>query len=101
MTERGIRKKLTGVVIGNKVDKTAVVLVDRLKKHKSYLKYIRRHTKYLAHDPQNRCQIGDKVKIIESRPISKKKRWQVIEVIESSTGLQLDNSNGDSLEHTK
>jgi small subunit ribosomal protein S17 len=83
MMERGKRKNLTGVVVGNEMDKTAMVLVSRIKKHSTYGKYIRRQKKYMAHDPQNTCQIGDKVRIIESKPISKSKRWQVIEVIES------------------
>jgi small subunit ribosomal protein S17 len=84
MKERGVRKKLTGVVIGTSMDKTAVVLVNRLKKHSTYNKYIRRHTKYLAHDPNNICQNGDRVRIIESRPISKLKRWQVMEIVEKA-----------------
>jgi small subunit ribosomal protein S17 len=86
MIGRGVRRKLTGVVIGNKMDKTAVVLVNRLKKHRTYSKYVRDRTKYMAHDPQNRCQVGDKVKMIESRPMSKKKRWQILEIIE--TGMR-------------
>ncbi len=84
MTGRGVRKKMEGVVVGNKMDKTVVVLVSRLKKHRTYKKYLRSQTKYMAHDPQNRCQIGDKVEIIESRPISKNKRWQILEIIEGS-----------------
>ena len=84
MTERGVKKRLTGVVVGNKMDKTAVVLVNRLKKHKAYKKYIKSRAKYLVHDPQNRCNLGDKVRIIESRPISKTKRWQVIEILEAA-----------------
>lgn len=83
MMERGKRKNLTGVVVGNEMDKTAMVLVSRIKKHRTYGKYIRSQKKYMAHDPRNTCQIGDKVRIIESKPISKRKRWQVIEVIES------------------
>lgn len=86
MKERGIRKKLTGVVIAKKMEKTAVVLVSRLKRHGSYKKYITRYAKYVAHDPQNSCQVGDRVRIIESRPISKTKRWQVMEILESSIG---------------
>jgi small subunit ribosomal protein S17 len=82
MRERGVRKQLTGVVVDHKTDKTAVVLVSRLKKHRTYKKYLRSQAKYLAHDPQNRCATGDKVKIIESKPISKRKRWQVLEIIE-------------------
>ena len=84
MTGRGVRKKMEGVVVGNKMDKTAVVRVSRLKKHRTYKKYLRSQTKYMAHDPQNRCQIGDKVEMIESRPISKNKRWQIIEITEGS-----------------
>jgi len=75
---------MEGVVVGNKMDKTAVVLVSRLKKHRTYKKYLRSQTKYMVHDQQNRCQIGDKVEIIESRPMSKNKRWQIIEIIEGS-----------------
>ena len=84
MSERGVRKKLIGVVISKDMIKTAVVLVSRLKKHKTYGKYMQSQTKYLVHDPRDRCQVGDKVKIVETRPISKMKRWQIFEVIESS-----------------
>lgn len=84
MKERGIRRKLTGVVVGTKMDKTAVVLVSRLKKHSTYNKFIRRQTKYLVHDPNNLCQEGDRVRIIESRPISKLKRWHLVEIVEKS-----------------
>ena len=80
MTERGSRKSLAGTVISTKTDKTVMVLVERLTKHRTYGKYIRRRSKYMAHDPRNRCQIGDRVKIVESRPISKRKRWQVIDI---------------------
>ncbi len=82
MTERGLRRKLVGTVVSNLMDKTALVLVERLTKHKTYKKYVRRRTTFMAHDPQNTCQIGDKVRIIESRPISKRKRWQVVDIIE-------------------
>ena len=78
MIKRGLRKKLSGVVVSDKMDKTVAVLVERLTKHKTYKKIIRRKRKYLAHDPENLCKIGDKVSIIESRPLSKCKRWQVI-----------------------
>jgi small subunit ribosomal protein S17 len=84
MTERGTRKNLVGTVISNKMDKTALVLVKRLTKHRTYDKYIRRHSKYMAHDPQNHCRIGDRVRIVESRPISKLKRWQVVETIKEA-----------------
>ncbi len=81
MTERGLRRRLVGTVVSNKMNKTALVLVERLTKHRTYNKYVKRRVKYMAHDPQNLCQIGDKVRIIESRPLSKKKRWHVIERI--------------------
>ena len=95
MTGRGVRKKLIGVVIGNKMDKTAVVKVSRLKKHRTYNKYIRSQAKYMTHDPHNRCEVGDKVKIIESRPISKRKRWQVLEIIEKGTTEESSENNND------
>ncbi|MFO7784001.1 MAG: 30S ribosomal protein S17 [Thermodesulfobacteriota bacterium] len=81
---RGVRKQLTGFVVGTAMDKTAVVLVNRLTKHPTYKKYIRSRKKYMAHDPQNRCAAGDKVRIIECRPFSKRKRWQVLEILERS-----------------
>jgi len=81
MTERGSRKSLAGTVVSNKMEKTALILVERLTKHQIYGKYIRRRSKYMAHDPQNKCQIGDKVRIVESRPMSKRKRWQVMEIL--------------------
>jgi len=98
MTQRGVKKKLTGIVVGNKMDKTAAVLVSRLKKHKIYKKYVRRQAKYLAHDPQNKCLVGDRVRIIETRPISKKKRWQVLEILERSVIDETSEDNNSSME---
>jgi small subunit ribosomal protein S17 len=83
MVERGLRKKLVGTVVNNQTDKTALVLVERLTKHRTYNKYVRKRKKYMAHDPQNMCQVGDKVRIIESRPLSKRKRWHVVARINS------------------
>ena len=80
MTGRGIRKKLTGVVVSNRMDKTVVVVVERLTRHPIYNKYFRKHSKFMAHDPGNQCAIGDEVRIIETRPLSKMKRWRVLEV---------------------
>lgn len=82
MDGRGKRKELLGVVVNTKMDKTVKVLVERLAKHKKYKKYIRYRSHYLAHDPQNRCQPGMKVRLIETRPISKLKRWRVLEILE-------------------
>jgi small subunit ribosomal protein S17 len=85
MSERVTRKKLSGIVVGEKMNKTAMVLVSRLKKHRTYGKYYREQKKYMAHDPFNRCRLGDNVSIIESKPISKNKRWRVIEIREKDS----------------
>jgi small subunit ribosomal protein S17 len=82
MTSRGLRKKLVGKVISDRMDKTALVLVERLTKHGTYGKYLRRRSKYMAHDPGNTCSLGDTVRIVETRPLSKRKRWRVVEVVE-------------------
>ena len=81
MEIRSKRKEMTGVVLNNTMDKSVKVLVERLAKHKKYKKYIKYRANYLVHDLNNICQIGDKVRIIESRPISKMKRWRVLKVI--------------------
>ena len=75
---------MVGTVTSNKADKTATVLVERLVKHRLYLKYVRRRSKFAAHDDLNECRIGDKVLISESRPISKTKRWRVVKVVEKA-----------------
>lgn len=84
MKNRGIKRQLTGTVVSDKMDKTAVVQVERLVKHPLYKKYIKRRNKFAAHDKDNRCNIGDKVLITESRPISKLKRWRVTDIIEKA-----------------
>ena len=81
MEIRRKRKEITGVVLSASMDKTVKVLVERLAKHKKYKKYIRYRAKYLVHDSHNICRVGDKVRIIESCPISKLKRWRVLKVI--------------------
>jgi small subunit ribosomal protein S17 len=96
MSGRGVRKKMRGVVVSNRMDKTAVVLVSRLKKHRTYKKYVRSQSKYMVHDPQNSCRVGDRVRIIESRPISKRKRWQVIEILGMNSTEEREGSSGDS-----
>ena len=82
MSERGNRKTQVGVVVSDKMDKTVVVKVDRLVKHTVYNKYIKRSAKYKAHDIDNSCKIGDRVLIVETRPMSKDKRWKVRQIIE-------------------
>lgn len=80
MKER--RKQLVGRVSSNKMDKTVVVEVERMVRHRLYSKVVRRVKKYKAHDENNECQIGDQVRIIESRPLSREKRWLVVEILE-------------------
>ena len=75
---------MIGTVTSNKADKTVTVLVERLVKHRLYLKYVRRRTKFAAHDDNNDCRIGDKVLISESRPMSKTKRWRVVKIVEKA-----------------
>ncbi len=80
----GKRKELQGVVVSDKMNKTVTVRVDRLTLHPVYKKYIRRYTKYKAHDEENACRVGDTVIIVESRPLSKTKRWRVKEIVKRS-----------------
>ncbi len=81
MAEKERRKTLTGVVMSDKMDKTIVVRVNRLVLHPTYSKYIRKKTKVKAHDEKNECRIGDKVLLIETRPLSRDKRWRVKEIL--------------------
>lgn len=76
------RKVLVGRVVSNKMDKTVVVSVESLKRHPLYGKVIRQRKRYKAHDENNACQVGDLVRMIESRPLSKEKRWVVTEILE-------------------
>lgn len=78
------KKTLIGIVISDKMDKTVTVLVERLTQHSTYKKYIRKRKKFRAHDEQNACRIGDKVLIVESKPLSKDKHWRVREIIEKA-----------------
>ncbi|OLN28745.1 SSU ribosomal protein S17p (S11e) [Desulfovibrio sp. DV] len=78
------RRMLTGVVVSDKADKTIVVMVETLVKHPLYKKYIRRRKKFMAHDPQNDCGIGDTVSIIEHRPLSARKRWHLEKIMEKA-----------------
>jgi small subunit ribosomal protein S17 len=87
MKKRGIRRQLIGTVISDKMDKTVLVQVERLVKHQIYKKYVRRRSKFAAHDGENTCQIGDKVLITESRPLSRTKRWRVSKVVEKAVKL--------------
>ncbi len=83
-TERNLRKTRVGVVVSNKMDKTIVVALKDNVRHPLYKKIIKRTIKLKAHDEKNECGVGDKVKIMETRPLSKDKRWRLVEVLEKS-----------------
>ncbi|UCJ05690.1 30S ribosomal protein S17 [Chitinophaga pendula] len=82
MIERKLRKSRIGVVSSNKMDKTITVSVERKVKHPIYGKFVKKTTKFMAHDEKNECSIGDTVRIMETRPLSKNKCWRMVEVIE-------------------
>lgn len=84
MEERNLRKVMVGTVTSNKMDKTIVVSVETSVKHPLYGKFVKRTYKLKAHDEKNVCQIGDKVKVMETRPLSKDKRWRLVEVVEKA-----------------
>ena len=80
--ERNLRKERTGLVVSNKMDKSITILVERKVKHPKYGKFVKKSTKFMAHDEKNECNIGDTVKIMETRPLSKNKCWRLVEIIE-------------------
>lgn len=80
--ERGRRKGLVGTVVSDKMDKTVVVAVETVHAHPLYGKRIRRTERYKAHDEENACRVGDRVRLMETRPLSKEKRWRVVEIVE-------------------
>ncbi len=82
MAERNLRKIRIGVVTSNKMTKTITVAVERKVKHPIYGKFVKKTTKFHAHDDKNECSIGDLVKIMETRPLSKTKRWRLVEIVE-------------------
>jgi small subunit ribosomal protein S17 len=82
--ERKKRKTFVGIVESNKMNKTITVRVDRLVKHEVYGKYVKRTTKLKAHDEKNACGMGDKVKVVATRPLSKTKRWRLVEVLQKA-----------------
>ena len=82
--ERNLRKERMGVVVSNKMDKTIVVAVERKEKHPLYGKFVKKTTKFVAQDEKNECGIGDTVRIIETRPLSKTKNWRLVEIVEKA-----------------
>lgn len=84
MEGRNLRKQITGTVTSNKMDKSISVMVERRIKHPIYGKFVKKSNKFMAHDEKNECQIGDKVRIMETRPLSTRKRWRLIEILEKA-----------------
>ena len=82
MANRNLRKERIGLVVSNKMDKSIVISVERKVKHPIYGKFVKTTTKFMAHDDKNDCNIGDTVKIMETRPLSKNKCWRLVEIIE-------------------
>lgn len=80
--ERNLRKERIGLVVSNKMDRSIVVEIETKKKHPMYGKFVKQTNKFMAHDDKNDCNIGDIVKIMETRPMSKNKRWRLVEIIE-------------------
>lgn len=80
--ERNLRKERVGVVVSNKMEKSIVVMVERKVKHPMYGKFVKKSTKFMAHDEKNEANIGDTVRIMETRPLSKNKCWRLVEIVE-------------------
>jgi small subunit ribosomal protein S17 len=84
MEERALRKERIGIVTSTKMDKSIVVSVERREKHPKYGKFIKKTRKFMAHDDKNECGVGDTVRIMETRPLSKLKRWRMVEILEKA-----------------
>jgi small subunit ribosomal protein S17 len=82
--ERNLRKERIGVVVSDKMDKSIVILVERKVKHPKYGKFVKKSTKFMAHDEKNEANIGDTVRIMETRPLSKNKCWRLVEIVEKA-----------------
>lgn len=87
MKERGRRRSVVGVVVSDGMDKTIVVRVERLVEDSRYKKYVRRYSRYMAHDEANSCKVGDHVRIVEHRPLSKRKRWKLQETLVAASRI--------------
>ena len=82
--ERNLRKERVGVVVSNKMDKSIVIMVERKVKHPLYGKFVKKSTRFMAHDEKNEANIGDTVRIMETRPLSKNKCWRLVEIVEKA-----------------
>ncbi len=80
--ERNLRKERTGLVVSNSMNKSIIVQIQRKVKHPIYEKFVKKTTKFMAHDDKNECNVGDTVRIMETRPLSKRKCWRLVEIIE-------------------
>ncbi len=94
MSTRGLRKERNGVVVSDRMQKTVVVSLERTVMHPKYKKFLRRRTKVKAHDEGNQCHVGDRVLIVECRPLSRDKRWRVSKVLERARAIDAAQSNG-------
>ncbi len=103
MTEkkRGSRTVKIGVVVSDAMDKSVIVRVDRLAKHPLYKKYVRKRAKFMAHDEENTCDVGDTVEIVESRPLSKMKRWRIRRIINKAAAIDIGELKDDMVEEKK
>ena len=84
MEQRGLRKTRIGIVVSDKMDKTVTISIERKVPHPIYKKYFKKTTKLMAHDEKSECGVGDKVKVMETRPLSKNKRWRMVEIVEKA-----------------
>ena len=84
MVQRGLRKTRIGIVVSDKMDKTITIAIIRKVPHPLYKKYFKKTTRLMAHDEKDDCKVGDKVKIMETRPLSKNKRWRLVEIVEKA-----------------
>jgi small subunit ribosomal protein S17 len=84
MEQRGLRKTRIGIVVSDKMDKTITIAIERKVSHPIYKKYFKKTTKLMAHDEKSECRVGDKVKVMETRPLSKNKRWRMVEIVEKA-----------------
>jgi small subunit ribosomal protein S17 len=84
MEQRGLRKTRVGIVVSDKMDKTITIAIERKVPHPIYKKYFKKTTKLMAHDEKSESRVGDKVKVMETRPLSKNKRWRMVEIVEKA-----------------
>lgn len=94
MNPRSVRKERSGTVVSDRMEKTIVVSLERMVIHPKYRKYLKRRTRVKAHDETNQCHIGDRVRIVECRPLSRDKRWRVSEILQRARTTEDEQSNG-------